>query len=160
MAKQEIEIHDSELKSVTVSDGNIVLELSPAYIHMSDGRPGIDAGTGWLQNAVIRVRDGEIFGSINELPCTLWDGHLKVSDELFDNLVPIPLDSAGNIALELTSISGETLQVRGNRITLEVLGEAKYIEEFPVLKRLSPGLQLTKSGEKASNLACLGTDIG
>jgi len=89
MASRNIEIHDSELKTVTVTDGNVVLELSPAYIHMSDGRPGIDAGTGWLQNAVIRVRGGELVGSINELPCTLWDGHLTVSDESFDNLVPI-----------------------------------------------------------------------
>jgi hypothetical protein len=131
MASRNIEIHDSELKTVTVTDGNIVLELSPAYIHMSDGRPGIDAGTGWLQNAVIRVRGGELLGSINELPCTLWDGHLTVSDESFDNLVPIPLDSAGNIALELTSRSGETLRVRGDRITLKLLGEPKYIDDFP-----------------------------
>jgi hypothetical protein len=131
MASRNIEIHDSDLETVTVTDGNIVLELAPAYIHVSDGRPGIDAGTGWIQNAVIRVRGGELLGSIKELPCTLWDGHLKVSDELFDNLVPIPLDSAGNIELQLTSISGESLQVRGNRITLELLGEPRYIEKFP-----------------------------
>ena len=131
MASRNIEIHDSELKTVTVTDGNIVLELSPAYIHMSDGRPGIDAGTGWLQNAVIRVRGGELVGSINELPCTLWDGHLTVSDESFDNLVPIPLDSAGDIELQFTSISGESLQVRGEGITLELLGEPRYIEDVP-----------------------------
>jgi hypothetical protein len=131
MANRQIEIHDSELKAVTITDGNIVLELSPAYIHMSDGSPGIDAGTGWLQNAVIRVRSEGILGSISELPCDLWDGHLKVNGELFDNLVPIPLDSAGNIELQLTSVSGESLQVRGNRITLELLGEPEYIEKFP-----------------------------
>jgi hypothetical protein len=131
MAKQEIEIHDSELKTVTVSDGNIVLELSPAYIHMSDGRPGIDAGTGWIQNAVIRVGGGELLGSISELPCALRDGYLKVKDEFFDNLIPIPLDSAGNIELQFTSISGESVQVRGDHITLELLGEPRYIEDFP-----------------------------
>jgi hypothetical protein len=120
MAKQEIEIHDSELKTVTVSDGNIVLELSPAYIHISAGHPGIDAGTGWLQNAVIRVHGEEILGSISELPCDLWNGYLKVDGELFDNLIPIPLDSAGNIELQFTSISGESLQVRGDHITLTV----------------------------------------
>jgi len=130
MASRKIEIHDSELKAVTITDGNIVLELSPAYIHVSDGRPGIDAGTGWIQNAVFRVR-GEILGSISDLPCDLWEGYLKVNGELFDNLVPIPLDSAGNIELQLTSVSGESLQVRGNRITLELLGEPEYIEKFP-----------------------------
>ena len=88
MANQEIEIHDSELTSVKVSDGHIILELSPAYIHMSDGRPGIDAGTGWLQNAVIRVRGEGILGSISELPCDLWDGHLKVNGEFFASKMP------------------------------------------------------------------------
>jgi hypothetical protein len=131
MESRKIEIHDSELKTVTVSDGNIVLELSPAYIHMSDCRPGIDVGTGWLQNAVFCVRRGEILGSISDLPCDLWEGYLKVNGELFDNLVPIPLDSAGNIELQLTSVSGESLQVRGNGITLELLGEPEYIEKFP-----------------------------
>ena len=131
MANREIEIHDSELTSVKVSDGHIILELSPAYIHMSDARPGIDAGTGWIQNAVIRVRGKEIVGSISELPCDLWDGYLKVNSELFDNLIPIPLDSAGNIELLFTSRSGESIQVRGDRITLKLLGEPKYIEDFP-----------------------------
>ncbi len=131
MANREIEIHDSELKTVTVSDGNIVLELSPAYIHMSDGRPGIDAGTGWIQNAVIRVCGEGILGSISELPCDLWDGYLKINGEFFDNLIPIPLDSAGNIELQFTSISGESVRVRGDCITLELLGEPKYIEDVP-----------------------------
>jgi hypothetical protein len=69
MASRKIEIHDSELMSFEVSDDHIILELSPAYIHMSDGRPGIDVGTGWIQNAVIRVRGEGILGSISELPC-------------------------------------------------------------------------------------------
>jgi hypothetical protein len=131
MASRKIEIHDSELTSFKVSDDHIILELSPAYIHMSDGRPGIDVGTGWIQNAVIRVRGEGILGSISELPCDLWNGYLKVDGELYDNLIPIPLDSAGNIELQFTSISGESLQVRGDHITLELLGEPRYIEDFP-----------------------------
>lgn len=131
MANREIEIHDSELKSVAVSDGHIVLDLSPAYIHMSDSRPGIDAGTGWIQNAVIRVRGDAIIGSISELPCDLWDGFLKVNGECSDNLIPIPLGVTGDIELHLTSIAGESIHVRGDHITVELLGEPKYIEDFP-----------------------------
>lgn len=131
MANREIEIHDSELASVEVSDGDIILKLSPAYIHMSDGRPGIDAGTGWIQNAVIRVRGTAVAGSMSELPCDLWDGYLKVNGEHSDNLIPIPLAATGDIELHFTSRAGESVQVRGNRITLELLGEPKYIEDFP-----------------------------
>jgi hypothetical protein len=131
MANRGIEIHDSELKTVTASDGNVVLELSPAYIHMSDGRPGIDAGTGWIQNAVIRVRSNAIAGSMSQLPCDLWDGYLKVNGELSDNLIPIPLVATGDIELHFTSKAGESVQVLGDHITLELLGEPKYLDDFP-----------------------------
>jgi len=50
---------------------------------------------------------------------------------VFDNLIPIPLDSTGDIELQFTSISGESLQVRGEGITLELLGEPRYIEDVP-----------------------------
>jgi hypothetical protein len=127
MANREIEIHDSELKTVTVSDGHIILELS----HMSDGRPGIDAGTGWLQNAVIRIRGDAIAGSMSQLPCDLWDGYLKVNGEGSDNSIPIPLVATGDIELHFTSTAGESLSVRGDCITLELLGEPKYVEDVP-----------------------------
>jgi hypothetical protein len=130
-ASRKIEIHDSELTSVKVSDGHIILELSPAYIHMSEGRPGIDAGTGWIQNAVIRVRGDAIAGSMNRLPCDLSDGYVKVNGDRSDNLIPIPLVATGYIELHLTSIAGESFRVRGDHITLELLGEPEYMENFP-----------------------------
>ena len=130
MANQAIEIHDSELASIEASDGNIILKLSPAYIHMSDRRPAIDAGTGWLQDAVIRVRGTAVAGSMSELPCDLWDGYLKLNGELSDNLIPIPLAATGDIELHLTSKAGESVNVRGDSITLELLGEPKYIDDF------------------------------
>ncbi|HEX3586302.1 MAG TPA: hypothetical protein VH024_09920 [Candidatus Angelobacter sp.] len=129
MANRVIEIHDSELKSIAVSNGEIVLELSPAYIHQSEGRPGMDAGTGWLQDAVIRILGEEISGSFSELPCDLWDGQLKLPDESLDNTIPIPLSVEGHIELQLTSCSGESVQIRGDGITLQLRGEPRYLEK-------------------------------
>ena len=131
MANRVIEIHDSELKSIAVADGEIVLELSPAYVHQSEGRPAMDAGTGWLQDAVIRIRGKEVLGSISELPCDLWDGNLTLLGECLDNTIPIPLSVEGDIELKLTSCSGESVQIRGNGITLQLRGEPKYVEDVP-----------------------------
>jgi hypothetical protein len=131
MANRVIEIHDSELKSIAVRVGEIVVELAPAYIHQSEGRPGMDAGTGWLQDAVIRIRGEEISGSINDLPCDLWDGNLTLPGEYLDNLIPIPLSVEGDIVLQLTSCSGESVQIRGDHISLQLSGEPKYLEEVP-----------------------------
>jgi hypothetical protein len=131
MANRIIEIHDSELTSIVVSKGEIVLELSPAYIHQSEGRPARDAGTGWLQDAIIRIRGKGISGSISALPCDLWDGNLTLPDEYMDNPIPIPLSAEGDIVLQLTSCSGESVQIRGDAITLQLRGEPKYVEDVP-----------------------------
>jgi hypothetical protein len=86
MANRVIEIHDSELRSIFASNGEIVLELSPAYIHQSEGRPVTGAGTGWLQDVALRLRGGEICGLISELLCDLWDGNLMLPGECLDNI--------------------------------------------------------------------------
>jgi hypothetical protein len=74
MPNRAIEIHDSEVESLLIDVGQVVLEFSSAYIHQSDGRPAIDAGIGWTQRAVIRV-DGEVAtGSLTEYPATCPKG--------------------------------------------------------------------------------------
>jgi len=131
MTNRAIEIHDSKLQSIAISAGHVVLDFSSAYIHQSDGRPSIDAGTGWTQHAVIRVRGDVVSGSLTELPCDLSSGYLTLNGQHSDNLIPIPLSCDGDVELRLTSAFAESVQVRGNRVTLELLGEPDYVEQFP-----------------------------
>lgn len=129
MANRAIEIHDSTLESISISADHVVLDFSAAYIHQSDGRPAIDAGTGWTQHAVLRVRGDVVSGSLTELPRDIYSGYLTLNGQRFDNLIPIPLSCVGNVELQLTS-GAESVQIRGNRVTLELLGEPEYVEEF------------------------------
>jgi hypothetical protein len=126
-----LEIHDSRLESLVVSDGHVVLDFSAAYIHESDGRPSVDAGTVWTQHAVIRVRGDVITGSRLELPCDLSSGRLILNGKEFDNLIPISLSSDGNVELHFTSQLGESVQIRGDRVILALLGERNFVEDFP-----------------------------
>ena len=105
--------------------------FSSAYIHQSDGGPAIDAGTGWTQHAVIRVRGDVVSGSLTELPCDLSSGYLALNGQHSDNLIPIPLSCDGDVEVHLTSAFAESVRVRGNRVTLELLGEPDYVEQFP-----------------------------
>ena len=50
MLDGEIEVHDSTVQRITDVSGSVSIDLS-AYIHKSDGRLGIDRGTGWVQEA-------------------------------------------------------------------------------------------------------------
>ena len=55
-----IEIHDSALDQITVEAGEAVQHFRWVYIHSSEGRPAIDEGSGWTQEAVIRIGNAQI----------------------------------------------------------------------------------------------------
>ena len=130
MPNRMIEIHDSSLESLAVEVGHVVLNLS-AYIHQSEGRPGIDPGTGWTQHAVIRIRGEVAAGELTNLPRVLLDGYLELDGQELDNEIPIPLSFTGDVELALTSDFGETIKIRGNHIALGLLHEPEYVEKFP-----------------------------
>ena len=116
-----IEIHDSFLTSITKRRD--VLELRfDAYIHTSEGRPGVDAGKGWAQDLMLVFDSGTLEGSITEWPAVLYDGTLEIDGEANENIIPIPLDRKGNIQLTLKpSFKDDPIVVRGNHVHLELL---------------------------------------
>ena len=66
VANRAIEIHDSALDQITLADGVVVLHFPQVYIHWSEGRPAIDAGSGWTQEAVIRIGNAHIEGKFSQ----------------------------------------------------------------------------------------------
>lgn len=57
MTNRLIELHDSDVLDVTLDGDDVVIAMS-AYVHESEGRPGIDAGTGWTQPVRVTVIEG------------------------------------------------------------------------------------------------------
>ncbi|HXA86011.1 MAG TPA: hypothetical protein VNZ47_13095 [Candidatus Dormibacteraeota bacterium] len=131
MPNRAIEIHDSELVSLVVDAGHVILDFSPAYIHQTEGRPGVDAGTGWTQHAVIRIRGQVASGALTKLPCGLVDGYLELDGQEFDNVIPIPLSFTGDVELAITSEFDEAIKIRGNHIALGLLHGPEFVEKFP-----------------------------
>jgi len=134
---QAIEIHDSTLDQITLESDVAVLHFPRVYIHSSEGRTGIDAGSGWTQEAVIRIGNAHIEGKFSQESrdaCGgsahwLSDGSLRINDSVSDNLIPIPLDVQGEIKLIL-ECWGDVIHVQGDSARLELIGIAKYVEEF------------------------------
>ena len=54
---QSIELHDSVLGEIGFAEGDAKLSFVHAYIHRSEGRPGIDPGTGWSQKAELIIEE-------------------------------------------------------------------------------------------------------
>jgi hypothetical protein len=129
MSNRAIELHDSSVLRIEHEGADLVLHLE-AYVHVSDGRPGIDAGSGGTQPATLRVEAAVI----HERPptnATLWvtEGHAEVDDQVFANLLPVPFDLTGNVQLKLQGAEG-SMVATGTRIVVTLHGEFKFIEEF------------------------------
>jgi hypothetical protein len=134
---QAIEIHDSALDQIALEGGMAVLHFPKVYIHSSAGRPAIDAGTGWTQEAVIRIGNAHIEGEFSPesreayggYAHYLSDGSLGIDGSVSDNLIPIPLDVQGDIELKLECWDN-VVRVHGTSAKLELIGTAVYVEKF------------------------------
>jgi hypothetical protein len=136
-----IEIHDSAVDRITMENGTALIHFPSVYIHQSEGRLFEDAGTGWTQEAVLRITDAQVDGAFSAALQVwdgkivyLYDGSLKMGEVISDNLIPIPLRITADIQLTMESC-GDTVQVRGTSAHLELIGEPKYVEEFKPRKR-------------------------
>ena len=137
MQNRAIEIHDSALDQIALEGGEAVLHFPEVYIHASEGRPAIDAGTGWAQEAVIRIGNVHIEGEFSQESRGAYGGHahylsdgsLGINGFVSDNLIPIPLDVQGDIELKL-ECWGDVVRVHGTSAKLELIGTAVYVERF------------------------------
>ncbi|MBN9689581.1 MAG: hypothetical protein J0M24_05030 [Verrucomicrobia bacterium] len=125
-----IELHDSTVATIDGQLGEMIVHFRPAYLHKSQGRPGNDAGTGWVQEARLIFGDASVNGEIPDLPCDIMDGALTIDGELHDNHIPMPLDSEAHAELRLVFDSVHAVTVTGRGVRLQLSGEPEYVEEF------------------------------
>jgi len=132
VTSRSIEIHDSTLERIWVSGSEAQLHFSLVYIHQSEGLLGEDAGQVWTQPAVLRIFSANVSGSFSELPVRLAGGSVRLGEVILDNTIPVPLRHEGTFELRLEFFRErlEVVKVGGNGAELELLGEAKYLEEF------------------------------
>jgi hypothetical protein len=132
MPNRAIEIHDSVLESVSLSQGEAQLHFSSVYIHESEGVPGIDAGSGWVQKAILRIHDARMEGAFSELPVDLADGQTQMGKNVMDNEIPVPLRHKGAFELRLQAKwqAQVVVSFTGSGAELQLLGEPEYVKEF------------------------------
>jgi hypothetical protein len=132
MPNRAIEIHDSLLAEVSFFQSEVQLHFSSAYIHQSEGVPLRDAGSGWVQKAILRIRDARVEGAFSEFPVDLWDGQIRMGQNILDNEIPVPLHHQGvfELRLETWRLEKEVVTFAGSGAELELLGEPEYVEEF------------------------------
>jgi hypothetical protein len=130
MKNRAIEIHDSTLDAISLQEGAAVLHFPCVYIHESTGVPGVDAGSGWVQEARLRINDAQITRSFSKFPVDLLDGLIMLGEAILKNEIPIPLNHKGAVEIRLESWNDEVLLITGSSADLELIAEPKYVEDF------------------------------
>jgi hypothetical protein len=125
MSNHAIEIHDSVLSHVSFSQHEAQLHFSALYIHESDGVPGVGAGRGWFQQAILRIQDAKVDGAFAEFPVDLTNGWTRIGQEILENEIPVPLHYKGAFELRLQAMWQDPGVVifMGTGAELELLGE-------------------------------------
>ena len=124
-----LEFHDSEVSSITDADGSLHVRFSAAYVHRSDGVPGVDSGEGYIQAVELTLENASWDGSLAECIGKLSDGELFVVDRPL-GLVPLPFESTSQTRVELQFSNGATLLARGAPVHVRTNGAARFVERF------------------------------
>jgi len=127
---QAIEIHDSDLAEVFV-EKDLIRRFTEVILFESEGEPGVDFSTIWTQAAFISIAATSVHNTFTHWPVSLPGGYLKIDGVLFDNMIPLPLDQAGEVELWFEGLDCETLHITGTHIQTQLIGQPKYLEVFP-----------------------------
>ncbi len=131
MANRVIELHDSEVSAISQTTKEIIISFSFAYIHESEGVPGVDPGKGFGQKAELIVNGAAMEGALPDFPVDIGEGFLALNGVKSDNDIPIPFDFKGDFLMELAFVGGHRLRITGTSATLSLFGSIEYVEDYP-----------------------------
>lgn len=123
-----IELHDSTLAATRWNGPDLVLSID-AYLHVSEGDPGRDAGTGWIQQAELRLGAATL---VTAPTATAWilDGQIRVREGTFDNMLPLPFSHEGPVEIRLEGAEG-IFHATGADVSVTLLGVPVFVEDVP-----------------------------
>jgi len=128
MKNSAIELHDSTIEAISNVADQLFLFIR-AYLHQSDGIPGIDKGSGWNQAVVLSFSNSTIVGNNKQYPINISAGELIVGKKTIPNMISIPF-IGDDVEINLVLVNAEHICIKGKRAELILLGNPKYVEEF------------------------------
>lgn len=126
-----IELHDSVLGSLAQVGDSVQVILRPAYVHQSVGKPGVDAGSGFVQNFTLEFGEAQIEGEIGALPSDIFHGEFQAGTQTFPNEIGLPCDwdAAASLVLFL-SPDNRRIAITGRSVRATADSEAVFVEDF------------------------------
>ena len=128
--KSALEFHGSDVVELRHADATLQIIFEPAYVHRSTGRPGVDAGSGFLQPAEIAFTGAK--ASEKDPPCTgaIAEGLVVVAGKKYDSVLPVPFEASGKITAEFTFESGAVLSITAMGVSCASTGPAVLVDGY------------------------------
>ena len=128
--KAALEFHDSDVTELRPAASTLHLIFEPAYVHRSNGRPGVDAGSGFLQPAEIVFTDAQFTEKDGPCKGAISEGMISVSGKKFDSVLPLPFEASGKVSAEFTFESGAVLSVTATGVSCASTGPAELVDGY------------------------------
>jgi hypothetical protein len=126
-----LEFHGSSLSAFTLSGGDAILELAPAYVHQWEKDRDQWSGKGWIKPVRIRMAAASLDSAIPTLPAEISDGMVAVGGTSHSNLVPLPYRAEGETRLRLLFVDSQWLEIKGTGVVIDAIGRGRPVEDLP-----------------------------
>jgi hypothetical protein len=124
-----IDFHDSEVTLIERLHDSVRVSFGPAYVHVSPGRPGIDAGEGHVQPAELVFAAAECDGVPTDCAGAISDGEVSV-DGVTYSLLPVPFAASGAVSAKFVFCSGAILKLTAKSVSCSLHGPSRFVESF------------------------------
>ncbi len=124
-----LELHDSIIASVEQSGNSLLLHFSSAYIHQSEGNPGVSSGEGFAQPALLEFTGASWSERLPSQPEVISDGEIVVVGKVL-SLIPCDFQISSPVQARFVFVSGHTLTISAASISLKLTGAAQWVESY------------------------------
>lgn len=129
---REIEFHDSTLKEIKFNNDVAILCFDEAYVHQSEGTPGVSKGTGWAQKIDLICKGVTVIETPDDLPNDIDYGFFIINGVKSVNMMKLPFRTDNEIELVLLTQYGEKVHLKAKSAFTEEIGSPNFIEDFPL----------------------------
>ncbi len=127
-----LQLNESTIESISRGPGDVVLvRFAPAILIKSQGIPGVDASTRWIQGGELRITEAELDGEPGTLPAVPASGSMECGGYKYVDMMPVPLAGSGFAQLKLSFTAGAgPVLVTGEDAVLSMAGDPRYVEHI------------------------------
>jgi hypothetical protein len=129
MDSSSIQLPDTEIAGVTLSEGQLRVHFARAYLVKT--MTGSNEKTLWWQAGDLVLDEAEVQGELPDGAAVCAGGDVEENVYVYRDMIPVPLDSRGRCRCDLAlKDSDQRITADGTAVRLEMRDVPKYIRHI------------------------------